>query len=201
VISNLDDLLTSFGVVFVAELPDKTMIATVVLTTRHRIAWAVWLGVVAAFAVHVTVAVLAGSVIGRLPSQVVDSAVALLFAIGAVLMFRASRESHSVEGDQTETTDTTPRNGARKAMVQSFLFVGLAEWGDLTQLATASFAARAESPSLVWIGAFVALATVAGIAAVAGRYVVAHVPLHRLNLAAAVIFAALSGWTFLSLVR
>ena len=69
----INDRLTSAGLAFVAiapvELPDKTFVATLVLTTRYR-PLPVWLGVASAFAVHCAVAVLAGSLVAPLPAIV-----------------------------------------------------------------------------------------------------------------------------------
>ncbi len=84
---NLAVLATVFGVVFVAELPDKTALASLVLGTRYRPAF-VFAGVAAAFVVHVVLAVSAGSLLFLLPHRVMQAAVAALFAIGAVLMLR-----------------------------------------------------------------------------------------------------------------
>ncbi|MCU1358388.1 MAG: hypothetical protein JWM89_3806, partial [Acidimicrobiales bacterium] len=66
-------LLQAFATVFPAELPDKTMIASIVLVARYRRPLWVWLGAIAAFAVHVVVAVAAGSAIGLLPDTLVSS--------------------------------------------------------------------------------------------------------------------------------
>src|SRR5699024_6444473 len=69
---SLHALLQAFATVFPAELPDKSMVATIVLVTRYRRPALVWVGVVAAFGVHSVVAVAAGSVIGLLPETVVQ---------------------------------------------------------------------------------------------------------------------------------
>ena len=97
---NLQAILSAFGTVFPAELPDKTMIATVILVTRYRRPLAVWAGAAGAFAVHVVVAVAAGGLLGLLPDEVVSVVVGLLFAGGAVLLFRAAR-SAAVDAEAT----------------------------------------------------------------------------------------------------
>jgi putative Ca2+/H+ antiporter (TMEM165/GDT1 family) len=73
--------------------------------------------------------------------------------------------------------------------------VALAEWGDLTQLATAGLAARSDDPLAVWVAALAALASVAAIAATFGRQIIARVPVHRINYVASRVFAALAVWT------
>jgi putative Ca2+/H+ antiporter (TMEM165/GDT1 family) len=194
---SIEHVLRAFGTVFPAELPDKTMIATIVLVTRYRRPLAVWTGAVAAFTVHVIVAVAAGSALSLLPDVLVKSIVATMFVIGAVLLLRAARSA-----DRGVDTETQLANAsARTAVVGSFGLVVLAEWGDLTQLATASLAATSGDPVGTGIGALAALASVAAIAASFGRQLVARVPLHRVNYVGAAVFAALAVWTLIELVR
>jgi putative Ca2+/H+ antiporter (TMEM165/GDT1 family) len=190
------EALRAFATVFPAELPDKTMIATVVLVARFRRPLLVWLGAVAAFTIHVTVAVAAGSAIGLLPDAVVGSVVAAMFAIGAIVLFRSARSGDVALGSDEALVSSTPR----AALVGSFALVALAEWGDLTQLATAGLAARSDSPVAIWIGALTALASVAALAATFGRQIVARVPIHRINYVASAVFASLAVWSILELL-
>jgi putative Ca2+/H+ antiporter (TMEM165/GDT1 family) len=190
------DILRAFATVFPAELPDKTMIATVVLVARYgRPLW-VWLGAVTAFTVHVTIAVAAGSAISLLPEAVVGSVVATMFAVGAIVLFRSARSAT----DPLEGAETAPAATPRAAYVGSFTLVALAEWGDLTQLATAGLAAKSGAPVATWIGALAALASVAAIAALFGQQLVAKVPIHRINYVASAVFAALAVWTVVELL-
>ena len=196
------DLFQAFGTVFPAELPDKTMIATIVLVTRYRRPGWVWVGAVGAFTVHVVVAVAAGSAIGLLPDVLVKLVVATLFAAGAVLLFRAARSAEAeaeAEGD-IAATDVVASATPRATVLGSFGLVVLAEWGDLTQLATASLAADSDDPLATGIGALLALAAVAGIAATFGRQLVARVPIHKVNYIGATVFAGLAVWTLVELV-
>lgn len=171
------------------------MIATIVLVTRYRRPGWVWAGAVGAFTVHVVVAVAAGSAIGLLPDVAVKVAVATLFLVGAVLLFRAARRA---EG--TDTGAEVAPSTVRATVAGSFGLVVLAEWGDLTQLATASLAADSGQPVATGIGALLALAAVAGIAAGFGRQLVARVPIHKVNYLGAAVFAALAAWTLGELV-
>jgi putative Ca2+/H+ antiporter (TMEM165/GDT1 family) len=194
---SIAEILRAFATVFPAELPDKTMIATVVLVARFRRPLWVWLGAVGAFSVHVTVAVAAGSAIGLLPDALVGAVVAAMFATGAVLLFRSARRASREEVDPDAPAVTaTPR----AALFGSFGLVALAEWGDLTQLATAGLAARSDEPVAIWLGAFAALASVAAIAAAFGRQIIARVPIHRINYVASVVFASLAVWTLIELL-
>lgn len=200
---SLHALAQAFFTVLPAELPDKSMFATIVLVTRYlRPAW-VWIGVVSAFAVHVTVAVAAGSLVALLPDTVVQVAVLVLFALGAVLLFRAGRAAEAegeLEGAEAEAALAVPAS-VRATVLGSFGVIALAEWGDLTQLATASLAARSGEPVATALGAWLALATVAAIAVTFGRELVARVPIHRVNYVGATIFGLLALWTLVDLVR
>jgi putative Ca2+/H+ antiporter (TMEM165/GDT1 family) len=191
-------LLQAFATVFPAELPDKTMIAMIILVTRFRRPGWVWVGATAAFAVHVVAAVAAGSAISLLPDRLVKVIVAALFTTGAVLLWRAARShvvDHELEGEGRVAHAT-----AQATVLGSFGLIVLAEWGDLTQLATASLAAKSDAPVSTGIGAILALASVAVIAVAFGRQLVQRVPIHRINYVGAAVFAALALWTVAELI-
>jgi putative Ca2+/H+ antiporter (TMEM165/GDT1 family) len=194
---SIKSLVQAFITIFPAELPDKTMIATIVLVTRYRRPGWVWLGAVAAFTLHVLVAVAAGSAISLLPDTPVKIVVATLFAIGAVLLLRAARRRADEPVDAGAAPTLTTIHGT---VAGSFALILLAEWGDLTQLATASLAAKSGEPVSTGVGALLALAAVAAIAAMFGRQLVARVPLHKINYVGAAVFAALALWTLGELV-
>ena len=193
---SFQDLLRAFVTVFPAELPDKTMVATIILVTRYRRPLWVWVGAVGAFAVHVVVAVAAGSVLGLLPDVVVKLVVTALFLTGAVLLLRAARR-----GDDDGTESVAGRaTTARAAVAGSFGLVVLAEWGDLTQLATASLAADSGAPVSTGLGALLALASVAAHAAPTRPPLGAPVPIHRVNYLGAAVFGGLALWTLVELL-
>ena len=182
---------------FPAELPDKTMMATIVLVTRYRRPPFVWVGAVSAFTVHVVVAVAAGTAISLLPKTPVQLAVAAMFLIGAALLFRAARAAE----DEDLDTATVDRASAWATVAGSFGLIILAEWGDLTQLATASLAARSGDPLGIGIGALAALASVSAIACTFGRQLVTRVPIHKVNYLGSAVFAGLAVWTLVELAR
>ena len=194
-------VLQAFATVFPAELPDKTMVATIVLVTRYRRPLWVWVGAVSAFTVHVVVAVAAGSAISLLPEAVVGSVVTALFAIGAVLLFRAARSAPDADELDQAAAEAPATSTIRATVLGSFGLIVLAEWGDLTQLATASLAASSSSPIGTGIGALLALASVAAIAAVFGRQLVERVPIQRINYLGSAVFAGLAVWTLVELLR
>jgi Ca2+/H+ antiporter, TMEM165/GDT1 family len=182
--------LRAFAAVFPAELPDKTMIATVVLVAHHRRALPVWCGAAAAFAVHVTIAVLAGQLLRSLPTTPVTLLTAALFAIGAVVLWRES--GSDAEDTTSEPVSDVPATAPLSAFVASFGVVMVAEAGDLTQLATAGLAASSSAPWAVAVGALAALWLVAALAASVGRRLTAWLPVRQLRRGAAVVFAALA---------
>ena len=153
---------TVFGVIFAAELPDKTMVATLVLSTRFR-PGLVWIGVASAFLVQVAIAVAAGGLLSLAPERAVALVSAVLFGVGAWLLLRGEEED-ATEEDVDVPVVVAP--SAWRAVATSFAVLFVSEWGDLSQLATAGFAARFADPVSVFAGSFGALATVAALAVV-----------------------------------
>jgi putative Ca2+/H+ antiporter (TMEM165/GDT1 family) len=181
-------MATVFAVVFVAELPDKSLFASLILGTRHRGLW-VWAGVSAAFVVHVVIAVLAGGLLTLLPSAVVEVVVAVLFAVGAFLLLRPEGE----QDDDPEQTAAAAAGGAPtalKVISSCFAVVFVAEWGDVTQLAIANLAARYDDPLSVGVGAAAGLVSVAGLAILGGARLLARIPLPVVRRGAGLILAA-----------
>ena len=159
-----DLVLSTFGIVFVAELPDKTALASLVLATHlppRQVVVGAWL----AFLVQTLVAVLAGSVLQLLPVQPVRIAAGLGFLLFAVLALRRNVEQ---EIEQERQDVETGRGRRSPPWLASFLVVFAAEWGDLTQLATAGLVAHTGRPLEVGLGALAALWAVTVLAATTG---------------------------------
>jgi putative Ca2+/H+ antiporter (TMEM165/GDT1 family) len=187
-------LATTFAIIFLAELPDKTMVATLVLTTRYR-AWPVFAGVVAAFAVQCVVAVAFGSALTLLPDRLVAAVVAVLFGVGAFLLLR---EGFSPDEDTDEKLNGQVTASFWRSALTSFGVLFAAEWGDASQLATAALTARYGSPIAVGLGAWLALTAVAGIAVLVGRKIAGRIPTHLIQRIAGCVFAvftAIALWT------
>jgi putative Ca2+/H+ antiporter (TMEM165/GDT1 family) len=191
-------VLTAFGTVLVAELPDKTMFANVVLSARFKRPFPVWIGAASALTLQVLIAVVAGRLLDLLPDRAVRAGVAVLFGAGAVLLWRSADDVDAdvaeVEGElRTTSTATIPAPVLPWWRISATVFgvVFLAEWGDLTQLATASLAARGDALS-VFVGATAAMVTVAAVGAAAGQALLRVLPERLLRRVAAAIFAALA---------
>ncbi|HJQ44190.1 MAG TPA: TMEM165/GDT1 family protein [Jatrophihabitantaceae bacterium] len=181
--------LLAFGVILLVELPDKTLVASLVLSTRYR-ARPVLLGVALAFAVQCAIAAAAGGVLTLLPRRAVEAVVALLFAVGAFLLLR---ESFRVDDDDVELAEAREAAPFWRVVATSFGVLFAAEWGDASQIATAGLVARHRGvahASATAIGAWIALVVVAAVAVVAGRIVVRRVPLHLVHRVAGIVFAA-----------
>ncbi|NJQ08706.1 TMEM165/GDT1 family protein [Streptomyces lonarensis] len=183
----------TFGVVFLAELPDKTALAGLVLGTRYRASY-VFVGVAAAFAFHVALAIAAGSLLGLLPQQLLAVIVGLLFLGGAVLLLRQKDEE---EGEIRKPADQS----FWKVAGSGFMLILIAEFGDLTQIMTANLAARYDSPLSVAVGAVLALWAVAAIGILGGRALMKRVPLRLITRIAATVMAVLGLWSLVEAVR
>lgn len=201
-------VLATFALIFPAELPDKTFVATLVLATRYRHLW-VWLGVGAAFFVQVLIAVAAGGLLALLPQRLVLGVTFLLFAAGAVVMIRgglASRAAELAEVEEeereiAERTDSETGTTRLRIFATSFVVLFTAEWGDLSQLLTAGLAARTDDPVSVFVGSWSALLVVSGIAVLVGSWLRARVPLWRIRLISGGILTALAVWTAIEFIR
>lgn len=179
---------TAFGLIFLAELPDKTMFASLAMGTRMRPLY-VWLGTSSAFAVHAGLAVVAGSAIGLLPSWSVSLISAALFGLGAYLLLRGGADDHD-----DDAAATTRVNRFVAVYPAAFMAVFISEWGDLTQITTANLAASNGALSTA-IGAFAALATVSALALLAGRFISKRVPLPVVARIGGICMLALAVWS------
>ena len=164
----------AFIVTLLAELPDKTMFASLILSTRYRPLW-VWAGAAAAFTVHMVIAMTAGQLLALLPHRVVDGIVAGLFVAGAAYLWVSSFRPQHHEGAEAARMGA-PRATFWRVAGAAFVVIFLAEWGDITQLATANLAARYD-PVLVFVGATLGLWAAAAIAVNIGAKSLQVIPL------------------------
>ena len=194
---NLAVVAAVFPVIFLGELPDKTMFASLVMATRGR-PFAVWLGATAAFAVHVVIAITVGVLLlDILPHRAVELAVALTFFAGAgFALYDGLRGGDDRE--QADPPQATLRR--RRSAITTFVVIFLAEWGDLTQVLTVNLAARYHSPWSVGTGALLGLAAVAGIAVAGGQGLLRFVNVSVVRVITAIVLIILgcyAGWAAL----
>lgn len=191
----------TFAAIFVVEFPDKTFIATLVLSTRYR-PLMVWLGVGAAFFAQTLIGVTAGSVASLLPTRAIHVAAAVIFFAGAVVLFRSapSAADEGAEQEQEYQARATEKATGWRAVGASFLVLFAAEWGDLSQLLTISLVAKYHEPLAVFAGAWGALLAVSGTAVVAGTYLRHHIRLDVLHYLGALVCLALGSLTVYGLL-
>ncbi|ANP54767.1 putative Ca2+/H+ antiporter (TMEM165/GDT1 family) [Streptomyces griseochromogenes] len=176
-----------FGVVFLAEVPDKTALAGLVLGTRYRASY-VFAGVAAAFLLHVVLAVAAGSVLTLLPQRIVHAITGVLFLGGAAVLL--------MKRDDGEEEIRKPADQSFwKVAGTGFMLILVAEFGDLTQIMTANLAARYDDPVSVGLGAVLALWAVAGLGIVGGKALMKRVPLRLITQIAALLMLGLGVWS------
>jgi putative Ca2+/H+ antiporter (TMEM165/GDT1 family) len=195
---NLAVIATVSGLIFVAELPDKTAVAGLVLGTKFPWRW-VFAGMAAAFVVHVVIATAAGSLLSLLPRRPVEAVVGVLFLLGAVLIWR---EGMATEEEEEAEVDATPDDaGVARVFSLAFGVIFLAEWGDLTQILTANLAAKYHNPLSVGIGAVLGLWAVGLIAILGGKTLLKVLPIKWITRIAALIMVVLSAFSIAEAIR
>lgn len=188
----------AFGAIFVVELPDKTFIATLVMSTKMRPLF-VWIGVALAFLVQTGIAVGLGKAASFLPEQLIHTVAALLFVTGAIILFREARTADA-DGSETESEFAAKSDADAhgfRVVITSFLVLFAAEWGDLSQLLTISLVAKYDDPVSVFLGAWGALLAVSGLAVIVGRVLLRHIRLsllHYVGATVCVLMAVLTVW-------
>jgi Ca2+/H+ antiporter, TMEM165/GDT1 family len=145
----------------------------------------VFVGVGTAFGLQVAIAVTAGSLLSLLPEALVTGVVALLFLVGAVILWRSATAGAE---DAGEAADAREQTSFLRAAAISFGVLFAAEWGDLSQLATAGLAARYEEPLSVFVGAWAALLVVSGLAVFLGKNLADRLPIAIIRRVAAGLF-------------
>ncbi|MEV0846035.1 TMEM165/GDT1 family protein [Streptomyces sp. NPDC049954] len=182
----------TFGVIFLAELPDKTALAGIVLGTRYRASY-VYAGMAAAFLAHVVLAIAAGSVLTLLPHRILRALTGVLFLCGAaMLLLQKPDEQAAAEAREPGGQNFWKVAGA------GFTLILAAEFGDLTQVLTANLAARYGEPLAVGTGAVLALWAVGALGVLGGRTLMRKVPLGLVTKAAVIVMLVLGA---LSLVE
>ncbi|HEX3705557.1 MAG TPA: TMEM165/GDT1 family protein [Mycobacteriales bacterium] len=185
-------IVTVFALIVPAELPDKTFVATLVLATRYR-ALPVFVGAALGLTVQAVIAVAAGSAVAQLPKTPVHAVSAGIFALGAVLMLRSIEDPEAEEREvKKELADVPAAPSVLRVITTTFIVLFLAEWGDLTQLLTASLSAKYDEPFSVLIGSAAGLIAVAGLAVTGGKALLRILPLDWIRRLAAAAFAVVA---------
>ena len=176
---------SAFGVVFVAELGDKTQLLALGYGARHGLR-TVAIGLTVGYAVAGAIAALVGGLLGAtLPERPIGLAAGALFLVFAVLAWRDLDD----DADDERGHDAAPGLRTRSVVASIALTIAVAEFGDKTQLATAALAARA-NPFATWVGATAGEVSAGMLGAVAGSRIGQRVAPRTIKIASAVLFAA-----------
>jgi len=177
----LESFLLTAGLIFVAELGDKSQLLALWLATRYRW-WLVLGGLIAAAGLLQLLAVAAGRVLEALIPQDV------LLVIAGLSFFAFAAWSLRGDPDEDEEQDARTARGplATLGIVAAAFLVS--EFGDKTQLATVAIAAREPSFVGVWLGAVAGLTLSSGIAIAVGTLVGKRLPIRLISRVAAALF-------------
>lgn len=174
--------LTTFGVILLAEMGDKSQLVCMTLAARHR-SGPVLAGAAAAFLLLNTLAVTVGATLAQwIPERVLAGGVALLFGAYGVLALRNSQDGGA---------EAVVERGARGVFTSTFLLLLVAEMGDKTQLAVAGMAGTLP-PVPVWLGATLALLTTSALGVLVGCKLLRLLPIHRLHQVSGAFFLILA---------
>jgi putative Ca2+/H+ antiporter (TMEM165/GDT1 family) len=177
----VQSLLAALGLVFVAELGDKTQLVALGFGARHRLA-PVLTGVVIAYMATNLVSVVVGGLLGAtLPTRAIGLGGGVLFLGFAAWTLLTDDEDEDGEAEATGTGDRSVVLSVATAMF-------VAELGDKTMLATATLAAQG-NPVLVWIGATIGIILAGALGVLVGRWVGARLPERVTRIGSAVLFA------------
>lgn len=173
----LTPLFTTFGLIALAELGDKTQLTVIALSARYD-RKKVFSGVVLAFIVVTGLGVLVGEGLLRLiPENIIKIIAGLMFIIFGIMMLRSKEDGEENNGSQI-----------MNPFISTFSMIALAEMGDKTQLSAITLAAKYNSPYLVFTGAILALAAISLIGILAGKKLCDIVPLPKIKLGAGALF-------------
>jgi len=198
------DWLTSYLLIFAAEIGDKSQLVCMALAIRYR-ALPVAVGAILAFLVLNTLAVVFGSAIANwipeLAIYLVVSAMFLLFGFHALL---SQEDGESEEETETEALDETDLavKSKQHIILSTFALIAVAEFADKTQLAVVGLSSHS-SPLSVWIGSTLALITTSIMAVWAGKTILQRFPialLHRFSGALFIILALFAAYSAFQLL-
>jgi putative Ca2+/H+ antiporter (TMEM165/GDT1 family) len=180
---NWSTLLSTFGLIFIAELGDKTQLAVMTQTCKYRRPWAVFVGASLALTLVTALGVLGGRVVSALiPTEVICYVAAGAFIVMGLLI---GREAQKREMDEDACGCPNPNERLSKqawdwrAFGSTFSLLFLAELGDKTQLAVLSLASK-EALGPVFVGGALALTAVTALGAVGGQQLCRWLPEHLL---------------------
>ncbi len=160
-----------FSFIFIAELPDKTAFAALLLASKGRPV-VNFMGVACAFVVQSLVAIAFGHAVSLLPTRWVHLIAGIMFLGLAIHMWMEKHEENNEDqiGDEKENSQIILKKSFWNVFSKAFMVIFIAEWGDITQISTATLAAKyADHKWTVLIAAILALWSVSAIAVALGN--------------------------------
>jgi len=186
-------LWSTFGLVFVAELGDKTQLAVLTQTCKFRRPWAVFAGASVALVGVTALGAVGGRALGQIvPERVVRYAAAAAFVIMGLLLIREAAKPPVCGQDTAGEVSCEPVRSASalnwKAFASTFGLLFVAEMGDKTQLAVLSLAGNETALWPVFTGGALALTAVTALGVAGGEGVRRLIPERVLRWVSAVAF-------------
>jgi putative Ca2+/H+ antiporter (TMEM165/GDT1 family) len=185
-----------FGLIFLIELPDKTMVATIVMSSRAR-PLMVFLGASSAFVIHMGIAAIFGGLLTRLPHTLKDSVVTVLFLGGAAYLLFVPEKKEEEEGRKEGEAEVRSYRWKEFATAFTVIFVG--EFGDLSQIQAANLVAKTHEPLAIFAASSLALITVCAIGSFAGKTLLRILPLEKIRIGGGLVFAGLGIYSLIGL--
>jgi putative Ca2+/H+ antiporter (TMEM165/GDT1 family) len=197
-----DALLGAFGLVFVAELGDKTQLAVLSQTCKHRAGLPVFIGGSVALVLITALGAASGHLLGRvIPQGILQGVAALAFVVMGVLIWReAALGCEEALGEECELGDARPSLWNWRAFGTTAALLFVAELGDKTQLAVLGLASREALPWAVFLGGSLALVAVTALAVLGGQQLCRVVPRRALLRAAAILFVGMGALMALGVI-
>jgi putative Ca2+/H+ antiporter (TMEM165/GDT1 family) len=175
--------LSSFSLVALAEIGDKSQLVCMTLAARYR-HWPVLLGASLAFVLLNILAVLFGAAVAAwLPEKVTAGVVSVLFATFGI---------HTLLSNNNEDSQDLLEEPGHGIFLTTLLLIFVAEFGDKTQIAVAGLASSL-SALPVWLGATVALIFVSALGVWIGRTILQRLPLVWLRRFSGMLFLIFAG--------
>jgi len=180
----LSSIGTTIGLVFLAEIGDKSQLVCMTLAARYR-HWPVFLGAAAAFLVLNTLAVVFGASVAHwIPDRIVAGIVSIMFIIFGIksLTTKDEEESEDIAGKL-----------AHSIFISTFTMLFIAEMGDKTQIAVAGLSSTLD-PIAVWVGASLALLFTSAMGVWLGTKFLKQLPLQKMHQLSGIFFLAIAAF-------
>jgi putative Ca2+/H+ antiporter (TMEM165/GDT1 family) len=204
-------LLSAFGLIFVAELGDKTQLAVLAQTCKYRRPWPIFIGASLALTAVTAIGAAGGRALSLwVPQHILRTAAAFSFVVMGLLMGRNARSRSASNQGSDPTCDlavgsesAVPKrtwSGDWRAFGTTLGLLFVAEFGDKTQLAVLSLASKSQTPWAVFAGAALALTSLTALGVAGGQGLSRIIPQHTLHRLSAVAFVAMGVLTGLGVL-